>query len=112
VPVFLIIVSVAIVTFLCITGPDGFLRTNRMAARRKAMNFQNLATNAHQSNVPEGKRKKLPTLDEIHRRALEIHSERGDHDCDLNNYLDEWFQAERELKEEYNKSSDADSKKK
>ena len=46
-----------------------------------------------------------PTLDEIRQRALEIHVERGGEDIDMENYLDEWLQAERELREKYNKSS-------
>ena len=58
------------------------------------------------SDIPEEKGKNVPTLDEIHRRALEIHVERGDHSCDLDNYLDEWLQAERELKEKYSTSND------
>ena len=76
------------------------------------MNAQNLATNAQNtrprgvgSDVVEEIGKNVPTLDEIHRRALEIHIERGGHDCDLDNYLDEWLQAEHELQEKYNKSS-------
>ena len=44
----------------------------------------------------------MPTLDEIRRRALEIHNERGGLDFDLDNYLDAWLQAERELREKYN----------
>jgi hypothetical protein len=44
----------------------------------------------------------VPTLDEIRRRAFEIHIERGGiHGCDL----DDWLQAERELKEKYNHSN-------
>jgi len=35
---------------------------------------------------------------------LEIHVEHGD-GSDLENYLDKWLQAERELQEKYNKSS-------
>jgi hypothetical protein len=49
------------------------------------MNAQNLATNTQNtrprsvgSDIPEEKGKNVPTLDEIHRRALEIHIERGD----------------------------------
>ena len=41
----------------------------------------------------------MPTLDEIRRRALEIHIERGGQGYDLDEYLDEWRQAERELRE-------------
>jgi hypothetical protein len=80
--------------------------------KKKDMNAQNLATNAHNtrprgvgSDVSEEKRKNVPTLDEIHRRTLEIHIERGGHDCDLDNYLDEWLQAERELQGKYNKGN-------
>ncbi len=76
------------------------------------MNAQYLATNARNtrptgvgSDVPEEIGKNVPTLDEIHRRALEIHIERGGHGCDLDNYLDEWLQAERELQGKYNKSN-------
>ena len=78
------------------------------------MKLQNLATNARElsrsfvrSDAPEKNRKNVPTLDEIHRRAREIHIERGDHGCDLDNYLDEWLQAERELREKYNRSNGA-----
>jgi len=45
-------------------------------------------------------------LDEIRRRALEIHIERGGHRYDLDEYVDEWLQAERELREKHNRSND------
>jgi len=83
------------------------------------MHAQNLATNAQNTrprsvglDVPEEIGKSVPTLDEIHRRALEIHIERGDHDCDLDKYLDEWLQAERELKEKYNTNNNEAGKNK
>jgi hypothetical protein len=57
-------------------------------------------------------RKKEPTLDEIHRRVLEIHVERGGHGYDLDEYLEEWLQAERELREKYNRSNDEAAKEK
>jgi hypothetical protein len=73
------------------------------------MKFQDLATNAQnqsrgvrQSDIPEEKGTNVPTLDEIRRRAREIHSERGGHYFDLDNYVDAWLQAERELREKYN----------
>jgi hypothetical protein len=76
------------------------------------MNAQNLTANAQntrprvvRSDVAEETGKNVPTLDEIHRRALEIHVERGGHSCDLDNYLDEWLQAERELQGKNNKSN-------
>jgi hypothetical protein len=62
---------------------------------------QNLSRGIHRSDVPEGKGKNVPTLDEIHRRVLEIHIERGGQGYDLDEYLDEWLQAERELREKY-----------
>jgi hypothetical protein len=77
------------------------------------MNAQNLAANAQntrprvvRSDVAVETGKNVPTLDEIHRRALEIHVERGGHSCDLDNYLDEWLQAQHELKEKYSTSND------
>jgi hypothetical protein len=80
---------------------------------------QNPTTDAHnllrgtrQSDVPEGKGKNVPTLDEIHRPTLEIHIERGGHGYDLDEYLDEWLQAERELREKYNRINDEGAKKK
>ena len=54
----------------------------------------------------------MPTLDEIRRRALEIHIERGGHDYDLDEYLDEWLQAERELREKHNRSNDEGAREK
>jgi hypothetical protein len=85
----------------------------------KNMKAQNLATNAQntrprrfRSDVPEERGKNVPTLEEIHRRALEIHIERGGHDYDLDEYLEEWLQAERELREKYNRSNDEAAKEK
>jgi hypothetical protein len=75
-------------------------------------NGQNLSRGIHLPVVPEGKGKNVPTLDEIHRRAHEIHVERGGHGYDLDEYLDEWLQAERELREMYNRSNDEGAKKK
>jgi hypothetical protein len=69
-------------------------------------NPQNLLRGIHGSEVPEEKGKNVPTLDEIHRRTLEIHVKRGAHDCDLDSYLDEWLKAQRELQEKYDQSSD------
>jgi hypothetical protein len=75
-------------------------------------NGQNLSRGIHRPDLPEGKGKNVPTLDEIHRRALEIHVERGGQGCDLDDYLDDWRQAERELREKYNRSNDEGAKKK
>lgn len=60
------------------------------------MKLRTQATNAQNTR---------PTLAEIRQRALEIHLKRGGDDSDLENYLGEWLQAERELQEKYNKSS-------
>jgi hypothetical protein len=73
-----------------------------MKSQNVATNAQNLSGGVHQSDIPEVKGKNVPTLDEIRRRALEIHNERGGLDFDLDNYLDAWLQAERELREKYN----------
>ena len=75
------------------------------------MKSLNLATNDHnmttsnRSDGPEERDKNEPSLTEIRQRALEIHVERGGDGCDLENYLYDWQQAERELQEKYNKSS-------
>ena len=76
-----------------------------MKLRDQATNAQNRRPSRFRSDVPEERDKNVPTLDEIHRRALEIHIERGGHSCDLDNYLDEWLQPERELQGKYNKSN-------
>ena len=59
------------------------------------------------SVTKEQSTKHAPTPEEIRKRAFEIHIERGGiHGCDL----DDWLQAQRELKEEYDGSSDAEPK--
>jgi hypothetical protein len=94
-----------------VTGA-GRSRSKNTLEGEKNMNAQNLATDAQNtrprrvgSDVPEEIGESVPTLDEIHRRAREIHNERGGHVCDLDNYLDEWLRAERELQGKYNKSN-------
>jgi hypothetical protein len=62
-----------------------------------ATETQNMA--GIRSHVPEETGKNGPSLGEIRQRAREIHIERGAHVCDMDNYLDEWLQAERELQE-------------
>ena len=99
--------------------PEGSGKTESTVNRRQKESFvtddkimkpPNSATEAHnmaaiQSGVPEVTGKNGPSLAEIHQRAREIHIKRGGHVCDMDNYLDEWLQAERELQESYNKSS-------
>jgi hypothetical protein len=75
------------------------------------MKSQNLKTNAHdvptgilQSDFAEEGGKNGPTPAEIRQRAFEIHIERGGiHGCDL----DDWMQAERELRTRYRRDTDA-----
>jgi hypothetical protein len=74
------------------------------------MKSQNLKTNAHdvpgilQSDSAEEGGKNGPTPAEIRQRAFEIHIERGGiHGCDL----DDWMQAERELRTRYRRDTDA-----
>jgi hypothetical protein len=76
-----------------------------MKLRDQATNAQNTRPSRFRSDDPEERGKNVPTPDEIRRRVLEIHIERGGHGYDLDEYLDEWLQAERELQEKYNKSS-------
>jgi hypothetical protein len=73
-------------------------------SRNLATNDQNMTT-SNRSDDPEERDKNGPSLAEIRQRALEIHVERGGDGCDLENYLDDWVQAECELQEEYNASS-------
>jgi len=79
-------------------------RLHSMKSRNLATNDQNMTT-SNRSDDPEERDKNGPSLTEIRQRALEIHVERGGDDRDLENYLAEWLQAERELQEKYNKSS-------
>ena len=73
------------------------------------MKSQNLAANDHNMTTstrpdePAETDKNGPSFAEIRQRALEIHLERGGDDSDLENYLGDWLQAERELREKYNK---------
>jgi hypothetical protein len=77
-----------------------------MKLRNQAINVQNTWPSCFRSDVPEKRGKNVPAQDEIRRRALEIHIEHGGHGYDLDEYLDEWLQAERELREKYNRSND------
>jgi hypothetical protein len=83
-----------------------------MKLRDQATNAENTRPSRFRSDAPEERGKNVPTLDEIRRRALEIHIERGGHGYDLDEYLDEWMQAERELREKYNKSNDEGAREK
>ena len=78
-----------------------------MKLRDQATNAQNTRPSSRRSDLPEERGKNVPTLDEIRRRALEIHIEHGGHGYDLDEYLDEWLQAERELRTKYRRDTDA-----
>ena len=59
-------------------------------------------TGIRRSDFAEERDKNEPPLREIRQRAFEIHIERGGiHGCDL----DDWVQAERELKEKHHQSN-------
>ena len=75
-----------------------------MKSRNLAVNDQHMTT-SNRSDDPEERDKNWPSLAEIRQRALEIHVERGGDGCDLENYLDHWLEAERELQEKFNKRS-------
>jgi hypothetical protein len=62
-----------------------------------------------QSDNAERRRRSSPSLGEIRHRAFEIYMERrGIHGCEL----DDWLQAEHELKEKYGTSNDEGAKNK
>jgi hypothetical protein len=71
------------------------------------MKSPNLATEAQDmptgigSSVLVETSRNGPSFAEIRQRAREIHIERGGHVCDMDNYLDEWLRAERELQEKF-----------
>ena len=89
----------------------GHVRYRLLRRRLHSMKSRNLDTNdqstptSNPSHITEERSKNGPSRAEIRQRVLEIHVERGDDLCDLENYLDDWLQAERELREKYNKSS-------
>ena len=83
---------------------------NLFVTEKKTMKPQNLLANAQnmptdiRSDEPEGTGENGPSLAEIRQRAFEIHIERGGiHGCDL----DDWAQAERELRTRYKRDSNA-----
>ena len=83
-----------------------------MKLQDQATNAQSTRPGSFRPDVPEERGKNVPTLDEIHRRAHEIHVERGGHGYDLDEYLDEWLQAEREVREKHNGSNDEGAREK
>ena len=88
---------------------------NVLKRKGELMKLRNVSANAESGAgivvQPEMAEKKHdePSPQEIRQRAFEIHIERGGiYGCDL----DDWLQAERELKEKYSTSSDEGAKSK
>ena len=104
----LLIAVLAVLVFLNSGGPDG-LQDTEHRYRIALLKAQGLrpdpskgATHMNSSSIGEQPIKNAPTTEEIRRRAFEIHIERGGiHGCDL----DDWSQAERELRERYSESN-------
>ncbi len=73
-----------------------------MKSQNPSTNAQNMPRSILRSQIPQESGKNEPPPAEIRQRAFEIHIERGGiHGCDL----DDWLQAERELRERYSKNS-------
>ena len=80
-----------------------------MKSQDLASHVRDIPTGILQSDIADESHKNGPTPAEIRQRAFEIHIEHGGiHGCDL----DDWLQAEHELKAKYNKSRDPGTKKK
>jgi hypothetical protein len=77
-----------------------------MKSRNLATEVQNVPQGVH-PDVSEESGNDGPSPREIRRRAFEIHIEHGGiHGCDL----DDWMQAERELRQKYSKNNREGSK--
>jgi Protein of unknown function (DUF2934) len=69
-----------------------------MKSRHVFTNTESMPKLVSQSDIAEEEKNSGPSPAEIRQRAFEIHIERGGiHGCDL----DDWLQAERELRERY-----------
>jgi hypothetical protein len=71
-----------------------------MKSPKLATEAQDMPTGIR-SSLPVETSRNGPSFAEIRQRAREIHIERGGHVCDMDNYLDEWLQAKRELREKF-----------
>jgi hypothetical protein len=99
-----------------VTGGQPAGTKEHFVSEERSMKSQILKTNTRNtpriiflSEVAEEKAQNGPTSAEIRQRAFEIHLERGGvHGSEL----DDWLQAERELREKYNKNNDGETKKK
>jgi hypothetical protein len=111
----LLIAVLAVLVFLNSTAPDGAQDTEHRY-RIALLEAQGLrsgstkgGTDMHRSSTGEKPTKNASTPEEIRKRAFEIHIERGGiHGCDL----DDWLQAERELRERYNEGAHETPKRK
>jgi hypothetical protein len=73
-----------------------------MKSQNASKNVESTPKIIIRSHVPEESGKSELPPAEIRQRAFEIHIERGGiHGCDL----EDWLQAERELKEKYNQGN-------
>lgn len=111
----LLIVVLAVLVFLNSTGPDGIQDTEHRyrIALLQAQGLRSGSTKGgidmRRSSTGEQQIQNAPTPEEIRQRAFEIHIEHGGiHGCDL----DDWLQAERELRERYTDSNHETPKKK
>jgi hypothetical protein len=69
-----------------------------MKAKAVVAGMENRGKEAAESEFAQPQPANAPTLEEVRQRAYELHLERGCiHGCDL----DDWHQAERELKEKH-----------
>jgi hypothetical protein len=110
----LLIAVLAVLVFLNSTAPDSIQDTEHRY-RAALLDAQGLrsgstkgGTGMHRSSTGEQPIKNAPTPEEIRQRAFEIHTEHGGiHGCDM----DDWLQAERELRKQYNKNSGAVTRK-
>ena len=111
----LLIAVLAVLVFLNSTAPDRVQDTERRyrIALLEAQGLRSGSTKGgkdmHRSSTGEQAIKNAPTTEEIRQRAYEIHIERGGfHGCDM----DDWWQAERELRERSNESNHETPKRK
>jgi hypothetical protein len=99
---FLLIVLVAVLIFLGVTGTEGIEDRKHRASLSTQIGMSDSTKggiNMLHSGTTEPLTKNVPTPEEIRQRAYEIHIERGGfYGCDM----DDLLQAERELQQKYN----------
>jgi hypothetical protein len=99
---FLLIVLVAVLIFLGVTGTEGIEDRKHRTSLSTQIGMSDSTKggiNMLHSGTTEPLTKNVPTPEEIRQRAYEIHIERGGfYGCDM----DDLLQAERELQQKYN----------